>query len=75
MAIQNPEYIDHEVRIQILEDVVKKIDYRFEKIDQRFEHMENKMDSQFKWIIGTLVGTMLSTIAMFGGVILTKLVA
>ena len=55
---------DQEVRIRLLERLV-------DKIDQRFEHMENKMDSQFKWTIGTLIGLFCGTfMPLLGGVVL-----
>jgi hypothetical protein len=48
--------IDHEVRIRILEKIA-------ENIDKKFERLESKMDSQFHWILGTVI-------TLFGGIIL-----
>jgi hypothetical protein len=53
-------YINHEVRIQLLEDLNAQFKNRFDKIDE-------KMDNQFKWIIGTII-------TMIGGLILTKII-
>jgi hypothetical protein len=50
--------VDHEVRIRLLERIADSIDKRFDRLDE-------KMDNQFKWIIGTMV-------TMIGGLILTK---
>ena len=33
----------------------EKIDQRFEKIDQRFAKLEDKMDSNFKWLVGMYI--------------------
>lgn len=63
--MQNVEYVNHEVRIQLLEKIS-------EKIDDRFQHLENKIDSHFRWMLGTFFGVMLTVITMGGGAILTK---
>jgi hypothetical protein len=64
--MHSTEYVDHEVRIQLVESYIKDM-------KDSFKHLENKMDSQFKWVIGTFFGTIVTIIAMFGGVIITKL--
>lgn len=48
-------YIDHEVRIRLLQNIA-------EKIDVRFNHMETKMDSNFRWTIGTIGALMISVL-------------
>ncbi len=58
LMINQPEYIDHEVRIRLMEELNKRVEIRFDKIDE-------KMDNQFKWIIGTII-------TMIGGLIITK---
>ncbi len=64
----NEHIIDHEVRIRIQENISSKLDARLDKI-------ENKIDSNFHWVIGTMFTLMLTTIALFGGIAfhLTKL--
>lgn len=58
------QYIEHEVRIRLLEKIA-------EKIDIRFEHLENKIDSHFKWILGTMIALFCSTfLPLLGGIIL-----
>lgn len=49
-------YIEHEVRIRVVEEVHKDI-----KIS--LNNIETKMDSQFKWILATVL-------SLFGGIIL-----
>lgn len=59
-----PSLVDHEVRIRLLEKIANGI-------DRRFEHLENKLDSQFKWTIGTIVALFCGTfLPLFGGIIL-----
>ena len=56
----NENHIDHEVRIRILENIAKGI-------DGRFNRLEDKIDSYFKWTLGTiilLIITILTFIAM-----------
>lgn len=57
---ETEHYIDHEVRVRLLEKLCEKIDFRF-------QHLENKMDNQFKWTIGIMI-------TMFGSLIITKLI-
>ena len=50
------QYIDHETRIRVQEQLSKDI-------KDILNHLDNKMDSQFKWIIGTIL-------TLFGGIVL-----
>ena len=56
----NDKTLDQEVRIRVLEEVAKDI-------KETMHRMSDKMDNQFKWILGTLI-------ALFAGAILAKLV-
>jgi hypothetical protein len=56
MIIEQEIYIDNEVRIRLLEKIVDKVDKRFDKID-------TKMETQFYWLMGTML-------TLFGGIIL-----
>jgi hypothetical protein len=53
------QYIEHEVRLRLLERIATSI-------DKRFEHLENKIDNQFKWTMGIMI-------TMFASLIITKL--
>lgn len=70
--------IDHEVRIRLIEELAKqdRIDMRGSikevkaditdirtDIKEAMRHMDNKIDNQFKWIMGTML-------TLFGGIIL-----
>jgi hypothetical protein len=56
------DFYDHETRISIVENAIISIEKKFDQIDKRFERLENKMDSQFKWIIGSIGALSLTTI-------------
>jgi|FreactTroBogLake_1042271.scaffolds.fasta_scaffold38905_3 hypothetical protein len=70
------DFYDHETRISIVENAIinidkrfeqvdrrfEQIDRRFEQVDRRFEHLENKLDSHFKWIMGSIGGLSLTVI-------------
>jgi len=54
--------IDHEVRIRLQEAIS-------EKLDKRFDRLEAKMDSNFHWVLGSILTMTIATITLFGGVI------
>ena len=73
MQKETKHYIEHEVRIRMLEKIASKLDKRFETIDRKFEtlesntkqsmqHIENKIDNQFKWIIGFIGGAIITAL-------------
>jgi len=53
--------IYHEVRIRLLEEIAKDT-----------KEMRKDMHSNFKWTVTMFLTILLANIAMFGGVILTK---
>lgn len=71
---KSENFIDHEVRIRLLENIAKNIDKRFDAIDLKIENMvnklEHKMDTQFHWVLGTFIAFTLSMATLFGGIIL-----
>jgi len=60
MQTQQEQYISHETRIRVMEKLSESIVSRLDRLDE-------KMDNQFKWIIGTII-------TMVGGLILTKII-
>ena len=55
-------YVDHEVRVRLLEETYRKsdmrfasIDTKFAAIDARFITLDTKIDSHFRWTLGTMV--------------------
>lgn len=61
-VINIKDFYDHETRISIVENAIISIDKKFDQVDKRFERLENKLDSQFKWIIGSIGALSLTTI-------------
>ena len=59
-------YTDHEVRIRMLENIVKDIKGIYGEIKE----LRKDMDNKFMWILGTIILMILTTITMFGGIIL-----
>jgi hypothetical protein len=56
-------YIDHEVRVILLEKIASNIESRFDKID-------DEIRSQFHWVMGTILAQIALIITLFGGIIL-----
>lgn len=49
-------------RFEQVDKRFEQVDRRFEQVDKRFEKLEVKMDSQFKWIMGSIGALSLTTI-------------
>lgn len=49
--------IEHEVRIRLQEDIIKDIRNTLNRLD-------DKMDNQFKWIVGILITTVVLPITL-----------
>jgi len=56
-------YINHEVRVRVVELGIKSL-------RDDIKHIDNKMDSHFKWVLGTIFAQTAMTITIFGGIIL-----
>lgn len=59
-------YINHEVRIQMLENISSKI-------DDRFTHLESKIDSHFKWMLSSILGLGLVLTTFLGAIALNAM--
>ena len=60
---ENENYIDHEVRIRVVELGITSL-------RDDIKHIDNKMDSHFKWVLGTIIAQIALTATLFGGIIL-----
>lgn len=56
--------ISIEKRFEQIERRFEQVDRRFEQVDRRFERLEQKIDSQFKWVMGSFGCLALSTISI-----------
>lgn len=61
--MQSNDYIEHEVRLRLLEKIA-------EGIEKRFDRLELKMDAQFHWVLGMIITMIITVITLFGGIIL-----
>lgn len=52
-------YVNHEIRIKLIEE-------RFNKIDERFDRIESKMDFHFCCILGTIIIFFIIMVTLFG---------
>lgn len=69
--MQNSEiFIDHEVRMRLIETAVINMNNNFEKVDNKFDKLESKIDSQFHWVLGTILAQIALITTLFGGIIL-----
>ena len=59
-------YIDHEVRIQLLQELVKDN-------KEEMKGFRQEMNSNFRWTIGMFMTILVAMIGLFGGLLLTKL--
>jgi hypothetical protein len=58
----NENHIDHEVRIRILENIAKGI-------EGRFNRLEDKIDSHFKWTLGTMLLLIVTVITFMATIV------
>lgn len=65
MNSEDKAYIDHEVRVRLLEEIAKDNKGRFDKLDER-------IDKTFHTLLNMQVGTIVAIIVMFGGLLLTR---
>lgn len=62
---EQESYIQHEVKIRSLEGA-------YTRFEETFKRLESKIDSHFKWTIGTILMLVASMGTMVGGVMLSK---
>ena len=75
------DFYNHETRITIIENTITSIDHTLKNIDKRFDKIDIKFDkidfelkelkkemrSDFKWVLGLLIGFSSTGIAMIAG--------
>jgi hypothetical protein len=68
------DFYNHETRITIVENTISSIDQTLKNIDRRFDKIEielkdlkKEMRSDFKWVLGLLIGFSSTGIAMISG--------
>lgn len=63
-TMSNDKYHDHEVRITRLEVIVENINKTLERIEKRLDVMDCRIDSNFKWLLGIIIGGFGSMLAI-----------
>jgi hypothetical protein len=59
-------YVNHEVRLQLLEESIKEN-------KEVMKGFQNEMHSNFRWTITMFMTILVAIITLFGGLLLTKL--
>lgn len=58
----NEQYIEHEVKLRLNDERFKFLERDMSELKQSmsesFHHLDNKIDSQFKWVIGMFISSM-----------------
>jgi len=50
------ETYSDDVRLALLEQTITNINDTLVRFEKRFDRIEQKMDSNFKWVLGTIFG-------------------
>lgn len=62
MEDKTEQYIKHEVHLRVHDERFKQMHEVIKDIKETLSRMDDRMDNQFKWIIGTLVTMFLAFI-------------
>ena len=62
-----------ETRVTSLEAVQAQINERLGSIESRLTSLENRQSSNFRWLVGIMISTQLTTLLTLGSLILVKL--
>jgi uncharacterized coiled-coil protein SlyX len=54
---------------EALGSLEQRMDRRFERVDARFDQMEARMTRQFHWLVGILVTSLVTMLAILGSVV------
>ena len=58
------EYIEHEVKIRLLEAHTTEIYKKFDKIDQRFDRLESKFETGFVMLVGLIITSIILPVVL-----------
>lgn len=62
-----------ESRVAVLEAVMEQVNHRLSSIENRLTALENQQSSNFRWLVGIVISTQLTTLITLGTLILVKL--
>jgi hypothetical protein len=52
-------YIEHEVQIRVHDEKFQIIERDFDDVKTSMRHLDSKFDTQFKWIVGMFVSSVI----------------
>jgi predicted mannosyl-3-phosphoglycerate phosphatase (HAD superfamily) len=55
MDIQHEQYIEHEVRLRVIETHNTEIYQKFNKIDEKIDSLEEKFETRFLMLVGLVL--------------------
>jgi uncharacterized membrane protein YjjP (DUF1212 family) len=60
---------DFEPRMAVLEEIARSTKAALERIDRRLDTLEQRQDSQFRWLLGIMIGGFGTTFAGYAGLL------
>jgi hypothetical protein len=73
----NEQYVNHEVRMQLVENAIIKMGDEFSSVGKRFNNLDDEMKdlrkemrSDFKWLMGSILGLSAIMIGFLGSIAL-----
>lgn len=58
------QYIEHEVKIRVLESHNQEIYKKFDKIDQRLDRLESKFEMGFIMLVGLIITSIVLSVVL-----------
>jgi hypothetical protein len=58
------QYIEHEVKIRLHDEKFQIIERDFDDVKSSMRHLDSKFDTQFKWIIGMFVSSIIIPVVL-----------
>ncbi len=58
------QYIEHEVKLRVLENKNTDIYSKFDKIEQRFDRLESRFESGFTMLVGLIITSIILPVVL-----------
>jgi hypothetical protein len=62
-------FVEIDTRLAHVDARLAQVDARFAQVDRRFERLEDRMSSQFRWLVGLQVMTLVGVIGGLFGIV------
>lgn len=75
MQVPTPQdkLAEFDARLSRIEGIVEQISTRLTSLENRVEQLQNAARTDFRWLIGIMISTQLTTLITLGTLILVKL--